>query len=141
MVEQFKALLREAGVEVRNSRDPKAPYFHAVRERTALVVLAQGSTSKERWSIMKTQIRVLEVDAGYREARLRSWGTVLIDESPDRGFWIKGNNILVLHELEGLVTVDRKGWFLFEAKKLRRSPELAAYFSTIEGFLKLSGLT
>lgn len=136
LVDQFRSLLADVGVEVKLGHRGK--YFKASREGKSIFVLAHESSSQGFWGVLRTHVEELEKTAA--DYGLTSWGAVLLDASPKRGFWIKGSDIDRLFGDGVLQFSENNGQYLFVDKELRRIPSLAPYFIGIQEFLETSGL-
>ena len=134
LVEQFRDSLHILGFTLEPERyDRSFKVFGAERDGRSIVILAHESEDKGFWGIGKHHLQRLRSVA--EEHDLGCWGAVLIDQSPRRGFWIEGSNIESLAD-----SLTRKGIFLFHEAGLRRNPELAHYFFSVEEFLRITGI-
>lgn len=139
LIQQFVALLKEKKIGVEQRDDRRAKYFLATNTDKKILVLAHESSKDGWWGIggdLIGRVRKLEEE---RKFDLTGWGAALIDEKPDRGYWLTGDAILELNEI-GLVRLDSQGKYHFNRNVLQAQTELVNAFSSIERFLLLTGL-
>ena len=140
LTEQFVTLLKEEGLDIKQSREhDRAKYFFVTNMDNKVIVLAHESSKDGWWGIGGNLIACAMEDAAKPEISLTGWGAALIDKKPDRGYWVSGEAILELSEI-GLIRLDSQSKYHFNCNVLQAQAELAPTFSTIETFLRLSGL-
>jgi hypothetical protein len=136
LVDKFKSLLREAGVDIKSGARGK--YFLAKRGERSVFLLAHESSSQGFWGVLRAHVEELEKTSA--DHGLTGWGAVLLDASPKRGFWVKGPDIDRLFE-DGIVQFsESNGQYLFLDRELRRVRDRVGWFIGIQDFLETSGL-
>lgn len=140
LIEQFVVLLKDKEINVeQREHDKRAKYFLATNTDRKVLVLAHESSKDGWWGVGGDLVRRARNGAEDPTFSLTGWGAALIDEKPNRGYWVSGEAILELSEI-GLVRLDLQEKYHFNRKVLQAQTELAPSFSSIEKFLQLSGL-
>ncbi len=133
LVEQFRDRLHILGFRLEPERyDSSFKVFGAEKDGRSIVILAHESEDVGFWGVGRHHVQRLK--AAAEKHALVCWGTVLIDQSPGRGFWIEGSNIESLAD-----SLNRNGNFLFHGAKLERNREIAHNFFSVEEFLRITG--
>lgn len=136
---KFVQSLKETGVEIRGYHYPRAKYFTAVKNNRQLIVLVHESQKDEWWGVLRDIVERVEKLVKDRKIL---WGAALLDKSHCRGYWIPGDIIPMLKQ-RSLITLTKPGQsqqYHFKEKDLEKVSNMAPYFVSVEGFLKLVGL-
>ena len=136
MVEEFKGYLREAGVEIKESRRGK--YCAATKHGKTTFLLAHESSIKDGWwGIPEEHIKTLKSES--EKAGDFYWGAVLVHKTSRRGYWISSEHLLELIDIIPLKP-DKQGKYHITSDLLDNQAELAPPFFSIAKFLDLAGI-